>query len=494
MKPTAIVIGSGFSGLSGATLLARQGFDVRILEKNAIPGGRARNFKAEGFTFDMGPTWYWLPDVFENYFSTFGKQVSDYYELHRLDPSYRMYFGKDDFVDLPAGPDNVIRVFDGIEPGSGEKLRKFLREAEYKYRVGIEKFVHKPSLSVTEFMEPELLGALMKMDIFRSVSRNVRKMFRDMRLIRILEFPVIFLGSTAAHIPALYTMMNWADIGLGTWHPIGGMYAVVNGMAELARSEGVGFEFNTEVTEVRMKGNRIRSLIANEKEYTADYILATGDYHHFEQHILPEEIRDYSEKYWEGRKMAPSALLFYMGIDRPIPGLEHHNLFFDEDFDLHAAEIYETPKWPTRPAIYVSCSSRTDPTVAPEGKENLIVLIPVAPGLQDSDAVRQQYYNLILDRLEKISGEAIRDHIVYHRIYSHRDFIRDYHAFKGNAYGLANTLFQTAILKPRMRSRKVSNLYYAGQLTTPGPGVPPTIISGMVAARQIQKDMGRSGS
>lgn len=491
MQPSVTIIGAGFSGLSAASTLAGRGFRVTVLEKNTLPGGRARNFSASGFTFDMGPTWYWLPDVFEDFFKTFGKQSSDFFELKRLDPSYRMYFGKDDYVNLPAGPENVVRVFEEIEPGSGKKLEKFLAEAEYKYKVGIGKFVRKPSLSVFEYIDPQLLGALLKMDVLRSVSRVVRQSFRDIRLIRILEFPVIFLGATAAHIPALYTMMNWADIGLGTWHPMGGMYSVVDGMYRLAVSLGVEFQFNAEVNRTLINGNKITGVVANEKEYRADYLVASGDYRHMEQIVLPEKYRDYSAKYWERRKMAPSALLFYLGINKKVKGLEHHNLFFDEDFDLHAAEIYSTPRWPTNPAIYVSCSSITDPSVAPEGMENIIVLIPVAPGLDDTDEVREKYYGMVIDRLEKITGDSLKNHIVYKRIYSHRDFIADYHAFKGNAYGLANTLFQTAILKPRLRSGKISNLFYAGQLTTPGPGVPPTIISGQVVAREIEEDAGR---
>ena len=482
-----IVIGSGFAGLSAACHLAQKGFQVTILEKNAVPGGRARQFEAEGFVFDMGPSWYWMPDVFEQFFGHFGKKVSDYYELVRLDPSYQIYFGQDDLMSVPAGVDPLKAMFERYEPGSGEKLQRFLDEAKYKYEVGMTDFVHKPSHSILEFADIRILASLFRLQMFSSISSQVRKLFKHPQLIELLEFPVLFLGATPQKTPALYSLMNYADMALGTWYPMGGMFRIVEGMVALAKELGVRIELNREVRKIYVPNGLATKVITDAGEYEADIVVAGADYHHVEQRLLDAPLRRYDERYWQGRTMAPSSLLFYLGVDKRLDNLLHHNLFFDEDFGRHAVEIYEEPQWPSKPLFYVSAPSVTDPSVAPEGKENIFVLIPVAPGLKDDEATRERYYDIVMSRLEERTGQDIRSHVVYKRSFAHNDFISDYHAFRGNAYGLANTLLQTAFLKPKLRSKKVSNLFYTGQLTTPGPGVPPSLISGQVVAEEVAK-------
>lgn len=482
------VIGSGFSSLSAACHLAQSGHTVTIFEKNADLGGRARKFSDSGFTFDMGPSWYWMPDVFEHFFSQFNKKPSDYYELKRLDPSYRVKF-KDEFVDLPANMQELESLFESIETGSSGQLRKFLKQAEYKYQVGINDLVYKPSRSLTEFIDPKLLAGVLRMDVFTSMSKHIRKFFKNEKLIQLLEFPVLFLGSTPENTPALYSLMNYADMSLGTWYPMGGMHKVVEGMVSLANELGVKFEMNSTVTSFLFEGNNIAKITTNRGEYGVDLVVGGADYHHTDQQILPPKYRHYSSKYWESRTMAPSSLLFYVGVNKPLPNMQHHVLFFDEDFKQHAHEIYTDPKWPSKPLLYTSATSKTDPSVAPEASENLVILIPVAPGLEDHEEIRDKYFEMALDKLEAFTGTNIRNHIVFKRSFAHSDFIQDYHSFKGNAYGLANTLKQTAILKPSMKSKKVRNLYYTGQLTVPGPGVPPSIISGEVVSREINKDL-----
>lgn len=486
MKKIA-VIGSGFSGLAAATCLAHHGYDVTVLEKNSSAGGRARKFEAEGFTFDMGPSWYWMPDVFEKYFALFGKKPSDYYELERLSPSYRIYFGRNDFLDIPAGVDALCAMFDQLEPGSSRKLLQFLDEGRYKYEIGINELVYKPGLSVSELIDPKLFAGVFKLHVFQSISQYVRKFFKEPRLIQLLEFPVLFLGATAQKTPALYSLMNYADMALGTWYPKGGMHKVVEGMTRLAQEKGVHFEFNSEVTRFNLNQNSIQDVMVNGTPRAFDYVVAGADYHHVEQTLLPASHRRYSETYWQNRDMAPSSLIFYLGLNKKLNGMLHHTLFFDEDFGNHAREIYENPQWPTAPQFYVSCPSQTDPTVAPPGCENIFILIPVAPGLTDTPEIRERYYNLVMPRFEALLGQSIREHVVYKRSYAHADFQADYHAFKGNAYGLANTIKQTANLKPSILNKKVRNLFYTGQLTVPGPGVPPSLISGQVVAAQLMK-------
>lgn len=485
----AVVIGSGFAGISAATHLAENGFKVTVIEKNESPGGRARKFEHEGFVFDMGPSWYWMPDVFENYFAAFGKTPADYYDLIRLDPSYSVVFGENEVIDIPANLEEFKCLLEEIEPGAAVQLDKFLEQAAYKYQVGIHDLVNKPSRSIFEFSSPGLLRDVLKMDVFQSMSKHVRKFFKSEKIIRLMEFPVLFLGETAENIPALYSLMNYADIALGTWYPKKGMHEIIKGMVTLAEEKGVNFLYNSEVEEIEIENGRARRirLISGEK-IAADVVVAGADYHHVDKHLVNPKYSNYTEDYWDSRVLAPSCLLFYLGINKRLNNLRHHNLFFDEPLGPHADAIYTHPRWPEKPLFYACVPSVTDPSVAPEGNENMFLLIPLAPDLEDSEELREKYFDKIMERLERISGQEIRSHVVFKRSYAHSDFKNDYHAYKGNAYGLANTLKQTAILKPSLKNKKVSNLYYTGQLTVPGPGVPPSLISGKVVANEVIRE------
>ena len=489
----AVVIGSGFAGLSAASFLAKGGWEVTVLEKHELPGGRARKFSAEGFTFDMGPSWYWMPDVFERYFRCFGKNVSDFYSLERLDPSYTVYYA-DEKTEIPADYEALRKLFEATEPGSGANLDVFLKEAAYKYEVGINKLVHQPGLSFTEFMDMDLAKGILKLDVFTNMKKHISKYFKHPHLQQLLEFPVLFLGAMPQHIPALYSLMNHADMKLGTWYPQGGMYSIVKGMYELAAELGVQFKFQRDVTGIQIENGKAVFVAAirqnGEKEsFPADAVIAACDYHFTETKLLPSIYRNYNDAYWKKRVMAPSCLLYYIGINKKLKNIGHHSLFFDVDFDRHGKEIYEKPQWPTEPLFYVSAVSVSDETAAPAGCENLFFLVPVAAGLfDDTEELRDAYFYRILERFESRLGETIRENIIYKRSYAVSDFVYDYNAFKGNAYGLANTLMQTAIMKPSLKNKKVKNLFYAGQLTVPGPGVPPALISGEVCAKQVLKE------
>ncbi len=484
-----VVIGAGFAGISAATHLAHQGINVTVLEKNSTPGGRARKFAAEGFIFDMGPSWYWMPDIFDQYFESFGKTTADYYDLLRLDPSYAVIYGHNDKLDIPANLEKFKAMLENIEKGAAKNLDAFLSQARYKYKVGIQEFVNMPSRSIIEFAKPKLLIDALRLDLFQSMSAHIRKFFKHDKIIRLMEFPVLFLGETAEKIPALYSLMNYADIALGTWYPMGGMHKIIEGMVSLAEEKGVKFIYNAEVSAIDISQGRAKAVnLSNGERVHADAFIAGADYHHVDQHLVPSSYSNYSPSYWEKRVMAPSSLLFYLGVDEKLKHLRHHNLFFDYPLKEHADAIYTHPRWPENPLFYVSAPSVTDLSVAPEGKENLFLLVPLAPGLEDTEAMREKYYHIIMDRLERLTHQEIRSKVIYKRSYAHKDFIADYHAFKGNAYGLANTLTQTAILKPSLKNKKVSNLYYTGQLTVPGPGVPPSLISGRVVAKELIKE------
>ncbi|MCC5918023.1 MAG: phytoene desaturase [Cryomorphaceae bacterium] len=487
---TAIVIGAGFAGLSAAINLADKGYKITLLEKNNQVGGRARIWSENGFTFDMGPSWYWMPDVFEDFFARFGKKVSDYYNLHRLDPGYEVYFPDNEIATVDASMEKLEEWMEKLEPGSFAKLEKFLVEAEYKYKVGINDLVYKPSRSLTEFIDLRLLKGLVRMDVFSSMRKHVNAYFKHPYLRQLMEFPILFLGAVPSNTPALYSLMNYADLKLGTWYPEGGMYSVVRAMEKLAIEYGVDIKVNSPVTGFTFNGNSISGVTVNGETLTADVVVAGADYHHVDKHLLPGKFSNYTEKYWKKRKMAPSSLLFYVGIDTQIKNMEHHTLYFDAPFDQHADAIYTNPRWPETPLYYVSNTSKTDTNAAPDGCEALTFLIPLAPDLVDSEEMREKYFHKIMDRFEATMHQEIRKHVVVKRSYAMTDFVEDYNAFKGNAYGLANTLDQTAILKPSLKNKHLKNLFYTGQLTVPGPGVPPSIISGIVVAEEISKEFG----
>ena len=478
--------------------MAKAGWDVTVLEKHHTPGGRARQLKGNGFVFDIGPSWYWMPDVFERYFNCFGKKVSDYYQLKRLDPSYRVYW-KDGQMDIPADYQELKKLFETLEPGSGLQLDRFMSEAAYKYQVGINKLVHKPGQSLTEFLDWDLVKGLFKLDVFTSMKTHISKHFKDERLQQLMEFPVLFLGALPQDTPALYSLMNYADIKLGTWYPQGGMYSVVEAMYSLAKELGVKFYFDHNVSEVTIARKEVKTVIAQNTSnqqitnvvFEADVVISGADYHHVETDLLPKEYRTYTEAYWNKRVMAPSCLLYYIGLNKKLDGVLHHSLFFDTDFGIHGKEIYTTEQWPSDPLFYVSASSVTDENVAPPGAENLVFLIPVAAGLKgDTEELRDAYFQKIVTRFENRTGQLIQASIIYKKSYSVSNFVEDYNSFKGNAYGLANILKQTAVLRPSCKSIKIKNLFYTGQLTVPGPGVPPSLISGEVVSKEVIKQFG----
>lgn len=486
-EKSVIIIGSGFAGLSAASFMAKAGWKVTVVEKNSTPGGRARQLKEKGFTFDMGPSFYWMPDIFERFFAQFGKKVDDYYSLHRLDPSYRIYW-HDGFTDLPADYTLLQQTFESLEPGSAALLDKYLNEAAYKYEVGMKKLVFKPGLSLLEFLDWKVISGVFKLQVFASIKKHIEKYFRHSKIRQIMEFPVLFLGALPKDTPALYSLMNYADIKGGTWYPEGGMYAVVDGMYRLAKEMGVTFCFDENVKEIVVEDKLARKVVTDKGVHEANVIISSADYHFTEKKLLPLQYQSYSQAYWDKKIMAPSCLMYYVGLNKKLKQPVHHALFFDVPFEKHGHEIYKDPQWPSEPLFYVSVSSFTDDKAAPPGCENLVFLVPVASGLEnDTEELREKYFQRIAKRMEKHIGEPILDFMMYKKTYSVSNFVHDYNSFKGNAYGLANTLRQTAIFRPSCKSKKVKNLFYAGQLTVPGPGVPPSLVSGEVVAKQVIK-------
>ncbi|PKL81231.1 MAG: phytoene desaturase [Ignavibacteriae bacterium HGW-Ignavibacteriae-4] len=487
MKKKIIVIGAGISGLSAASYLAQFGYDVTLLEKNNYTGGRIRLHKEDGFTFDMGPSWYWMPDIFEKFYNDFGHTTSDFYKLKRIDPSYKIFWDDNTSTNVPANYNELKSLFESIEKGSGDKLEKYLDDAKIKYEVGMGEFVERPSLSITEYLDPKLIVNSFKLDLLSSISTSIGKKFKNQKLRQLLEFPVLFLGAKPTNTPALYSMMNYADIKLGTWYPMGGMYEIAKAFTSIAEKQGVKIVLNQPVEKVIIRNGEISEVKTNKDKYEVDAVINTADYHHFEQVLLGDNYSKYNERYWESRVFAPTCLLFYLGINKTIKGIEHHNLFFDTDFDQHSEDIYDTHKWPKEPLFYLSATSKTDET-APLDCENLFILIPLSTEIEETEVIIENYYEMVIDRIEKRIGQNIKENIIYKKVFSRKDFISDYNSYKGNAYGLANTLLQTGFLKPKMKNDNIRNLYYAGQLTVPGPGLPPSILSGKIAAQLLHKE------
>ncbi|CAM1354863.1 phytoene desaturase family protein [Tenacibaculum halocynthiae] len=479
------IIGSGFSSLSAACYLAKYGYEVVVYEKNKTIGGRARQYLNDGFTFDIGPTWYWMPDVFEKFFADFGKKPSDYYKLEKLSPAYQVYFGKNDSIVIPDNFQEICDVFEKEEKGSSKHLIKFMKSAEDNYDIAVKDMVYKPGVSPLELIS--FKTAVRLSQFFSTIRKQVRKKIKSEKLIQILEFPVLFLGAKPSNTPAFYNFMNYADFSLGTWHPVGGMYKVIEGMSKLAKDLGVQFKTNVTINSIEVdESNKVSGMQVNGERVETNLILSGADYHHTET-LLPTKFRQYSEKYWSNKTFAPSSLLFYIGFDKKLKNVCHHTLFFDTDFDEHAKTIYDNPSWPEKPLFYASFPSITDDSFAPENKEAGTILIPLAPGIEDTPKIREKYFNIVIERLEKLTGQKVRDSILFKESYCVNDFIKDYNSYKGNAYGLANILTQTAFLRPKIKSNKVNNLYFTGQLTVPGPGVPPSLISGKVASELILK-------
>lgn len=485
MRKRIAIIGSGISGLSAAAYAAKDGNDVHVFEKNSSPGGRARQFTTDnGYKFDMGPSWYWMPDIINDFFEDFGYQATDFYELIALDPQFEMIF-PDGNLRIPRKYADLKILFENIEKGAGEKLDSFMKAARYKYEVGMQEFVNKPCYSWWEFVSPKIAKSALKMDLLSNFRSYVSKYFKDQRLIKLMEFPVIFLGASPKNIPALYSMMNYGGYALGTWYPMGGFFELVKAMKAIAEDQGAQFHFNSPVEKIKTENGTADAIIVNGEKLYFDAIIASSDYHHTES-LLDDHEKNYNDKYWEKRTFAPSCLIYYVGFKEKIPGLKHHTLFFENDLDQHISDIYETKKWPEKPLFYACCPSKTDPGVAPEGHENLFLLMPLAPGIHDEENVRELYFSDMISRLEKHTRTThLRSKVDYKKSYCVSDFVNDYHAYKGNAYGLANTLSQTAVLKPSIKNKKISNLYYTGQLTVPGPGVPPSIISGKIVAKEV---------
>lgn len=480
-----VVIGAGMGGLAAAAKLAKRGYQVTVLEKNEAAGGRLSQIEENGFKFDIGPSWYMMPEVFADFFAEFGEDINKHLKLVRLDPSYKAFFEQEEIV-IPSGLEKTAAVFEKVEAGAGNKLKQYLDLAKYKYDTALKYYVYKTYDSITDFFDRRILTSALKLDLFGSLDKHVNKYFKNDSLRKILKFMVVFIGGAPSNVPALYSLLAHADVGLGIWYPRGGMQELPKAMEKLGKKYGVKFIYNSPVTSVEVEEQTLRkTVVSGKNKYEADIVVVNADYQFADSQLLPAKYRKYKESYWDKKTLSPSALLFYLGVNRKLKNLEHHNLVMDKDWDKHFATIFDNPEWPEDPLYYVNVPSVTDKTVAPKGMENLMILIPIAPGLEDNTEIREKYYNQVISDLEQKTNQEIAAHVIVKKIFGVKDFSSRYNAYKGNAFGLAHTLFQTAIFRPSYKNEKLPGLYYTGQFTVPGVGVPMALISGKIVAEKI---------
>lgn len=488
---SVIIIGSGIGGLATAGLLAKQGYQVKVFEKNEQLGGRASVFEAEGFRFDMGPSWYLMPDVFEHFFSLMGERVEDHLSLTRLDPSYRIFSqNQPNPTDLYSDVARDYHTFETFEPGSSKQLKTYLAQAEEAYTIAKAHFMYKNYDSWRDFFTKEAFIHGRRLSVFSSMHRYIKKFFRSDALQKIMEYQLVFLGSSPYDTPALYSIMNYIDFKLGVYYPQGGMYEIVKSLARMAEKYKARLQVQAPVRRILIKDGKACGVqLENGQEYYADIVISNADIHHTDTQLLPPEYREYTDAYWQSRTLAPSALILYLGVRGKIPSLTHHNLIFSQDWKKNFDEVFTHPQWPSDPSLYVCAPSVTDTTVAPEGCENLFVLVPIPAGIayseQELDAQEARILRLIAERMHIPDLES---RLIYKRRFCVKDFAERYNSFQGTALGLAHTLKQTAIFRPNNVHSKVKNLYYVGGNTNPGIGMPICLISAELVVKRLLND------
>lgn len=482
-----VVVGGGFGGLSTACFLADKGYEVELIEKNETVGGRASVLEEDGYRFDMGPSWYLMPDIFERFFNKFDHEPEDFYELNRLDPNYRIFFKDGDVMDVPADPEEASELFETYEDGAGEAFQRYLDKSEETYEIGMNEFVLKDRNNFRDYISLDVLKNARGISLIKKMQDHVEEYFDNSKLQQVMQYTLVFLGGSPRNTPALYNLMSHVDFNMGVYYPEGGIYSVIEGMKELGEELGVTYSTGEEVIEIN-KDER-PYVVTEDRRIECVAVVSNADYAFTETELLPDKYTTHDRDYWESKTYAPSAFLMYFGVDDELENLEHHSLVLPEDWNPHFEKIFDNPDLPDDPAYYICNPSETDDSVAPEGESAIFVLVPIAAELELNEEKREKFRKAVLEDIAENTGEDLRGKINYEKIFAGEEFKEKYNSFNGTALGIAHTLRQTSVFRPKQRSKKMKGLYYTGQYTNPGIGMPMCLISGEHAAEKVVEDL-----
>lgn len=483
-----VVIGGGFGGLSAANFLSKKGFDVELIEKNENVGGRASVLEEEGFRFDMGPSWYLMPDIFDRFFGKFDREPEDYYDLTRLDPNYRIFFKDGDRMDVPADPELAGELFEEYEDGASESFMDYLEKSKETYEIGMNEFVLKDRNNFRDYLSMDVIRNARGISLIKKMQDHVQEYFDSPKLQQVMQYTLVFLGGSPKNTPALYNLMSHVDFNMGVYYPEGGVYSVIEAMRDMAEEQGVEISTGEAAEKIdRIDGKNV--VVTSERTLEADAVVSNADYAYTEVELLPDEYTTYDEDYWNSRTYAPSAFLMYLGVEGKLENLDHHTLVLPEDWNSHFEKIFDDPSIPDDPAYYVCNPSKTDESVAPDGDSAIFVLVPIAAELELDEKERKEFEQLILEDLENNAETDLEGRIKYKKIFAGEEFQSKYNSFNGTALGIAHTLRQTSVFRPKQRSKAMENMYYTGQYTNPGIGMPMCLISGEHVAEKVEEDI-----
>lgn len=492
MSKKVVIIGAGVGGLATACILGQAGYKVTIYEKNSQAGGRAGTFTAEGFTFDTGPSWYLMPDVFEHFFELLGENAGELLKLKRLEPSYRVFYKDKLFgaVDIFGELERDGSTLEALEPGARNKLRGYLEKSTYQYNLAMNRFLYKNYDSLADFFTPDMLLRSLRLNVFTTMQKYVSRHFSSAEVQKIMQYPLVFLGASPNNAPALYSLMSHIDFKQGTFYPEGGMYKLTETLVALAKARGVNIICDTPVAAISANGGKAMGVILKDgSRIEADIVISNADIAHTELELLKPQYRSYSDRYFSKRTMAPGALLLYLGVKKEFPNLSHHNLVFSQDWSANFKAIFETKRWPGDPSFYVCNPSKTNSGVAPKKHENLFVLVPIPARTDYKEQELEKYSEWILNTMERVMHlDSLKENIVYKKIYCSKNFQEEFNSYQGSALGFAHTLRQTAVFRPSNKSKKLSNLFYVGAGTTPGIGLPMCLISAQLVYKRLIGD------
>ena len=483
-----VIIGGGFGGLSAACFLADKGYEVELIEKNEEVGGRASVLEEDGYRFDMGPSWYLMPDIFNRFFEKMDAKPEDYYKLNRLDPNYRIFFKDGDLMDVPADPEEAGELFETYEDGAKEQFRRYLEKSEETYDIGMNEFVLKDRNNFSDYFSLDVLRNARGISLIKKMQDHVEQYFENDKLQQVMQYTLVFLGGSPNNTPALYNLMSHVDFNMGVYYPEGGIYSVIEGMQDLAEEKGAKITTGEEVREINRDEKPY--VVTENREIECNAVVSNADYAFTETELLPDEYTTYDRDYWESRTYAPSAFLIYLGVDGELENLDHHNLVLPEEWDDHFEKIFDNPDLPENPAYYICNPSETDDTVAPEGKSAIFVLVPIAAEMELDEDERKEFRDLVINDIEDNTGISLDEKIEYEKLFAGEEFKEKYNSFNGTALGIAHTLRQTSVFRPKQRSKKMEGLYYTGQYTNPGIGMPMCLISGEHVAEKVEEDLG----